>query len=61
MDKQCWSQAVLGSWRHSVLQTPAQVSWRLIIIIFSTIILPLPLIQEGQLSLSGERMCTSTG
>ena len=26
-----------------------------------TIILSLPLIQEGQLSVSGERMCTSTG
>ena len=26
--------------------------------IFSTIILSLPLIQEGQLSVSGERMCT---
>ena len=26
--------------------------------IFSTVILPLPLIQEGQLSVSGERMCT---
>ena len=27
--------------------------------IFSTVILSLPLIQEGQLSVSGERMCTS--
>ena len=26
--------------------------------IFSTVILPLPLIQEGQLSVSGERICT---
>ena len=26
--------------------------------IFSTVILPLLLIQEGQLSVSGERMCT---
>ena len=26
--------------------------------IFSTVILSLPLIQEGQLSVSGERMCT---
>ena len=25
MGKQCWSQAVLGSWGHSVLQTPALV------------------------------------
>ena len=29
--------------------------------IISTVILSLPLIQEGQLSVSGERMCTSTG
>ena len=28
---------------------------------FSTVILSLPLIHEGQLSVSGERMCTSTG
>ena len=28
---------------------------------FSTVILSLPLIQEGQLSVSGERMCTNTG
>ena len=27
--------------------------------IFSMVILSLPLIQEGQLSVSGERMCTS--
>ena len=26
--------------------------------IFSTVILSLPLIQEGQMSVSGERMCT---
>ena len=42
--------------------TPAEVgnilSWRLIMNIFSTVILFLPLIQEGQLSVSGERMCT---
>ena len=46
-------QEVVGS-------TPTEVgnilSWRLII--FSTVILSLPLIQEGQLSVSGERMCT---
>ena len=42
--------------------TPAEVgnilSWRLIIDheIFSTVILSLPLIQEGQLSVSGKRM-----
>ena len=29
--------------------------------IFSTVILSLPLIQEGQLPVSGERMCTKTG
>ena len=29
--------------------------------IFSSAILILPLIQEGQLSVSGERICTSTG
>ena len=29
--------------------------------IFSTVILSLPLIQEGQLSVSGERMCTIRG
>ena len=29
--------------------------------IFSTVILSLPLIQEGQMSVSGERMCTNTG
>ena len=29
--------------------------------IFSTVILSLQLIQEGQLSVSGERMCTNTG
>ena len=29
--------------------------------IFSTVIFSLLLIQEGQLSVSGERMCTSAG
>ena len=29
--------------------------------IFSIVILSLPLIQERQLSVSGERMCTNTG
>ena len=42
--------------------TPAEVgnilSWRFEYEIFSTVILSLPLIQEGQLSVSGERMCT---
>ena len=30
-------------------------------VIFSTVLLSLPLIQEGQLSVFAERMCTSTG
>ena len=41
--------------------TPAEVgnilSWRFDYEIFSTVILSLLLIQEGQLSVSGERMC----
>ena len=32
--------------------------WRFDHEIFSAVILPLPLIQEGQLSVSGERICT---
>ena len=48
-------QEVVGS-------TPAEVgnilSWMIDHEIFSTVILSLPLIQEGQLSVSGERMCT---
>ena len=42
--------------------TPAEVgnilSWSFDHEIFSTIILSLPLIQDGQLSIIGERMCT---
>ena len=34
------------------------LSWRFDHEIFSTVILSLPLIQEGQLSVSGDRMCT---
>ena len=34
------------------------LSWRLIMKYFLRVILSLPLIQEGQLSVSGERMCT---
>ena len=33
------------------------LSWRFDYEIFSTVILSLPLIQEGQLSVSSERMC----
>ena len=34
------------------------LSWRFDHEIFSSVILSLPLIQEGQLSVYGERMCT---
>ena len=36
--------------QHSLVETGHEI--------FSTVILFLPLIQEGQLSVSGERMCT---
>ena len=56
---------VPSDWRPGGLgfTTPAEVGiiflWRLIINkMFSTVSLSLPLIQEGQLSVSGERMCT---
>ena len=38
-------------WQHSFVETDHEE-------IFSTVILSLPLIQEGQLSVSGETMCT---
>ena len=40
--------------------TPAEVGkiFSMRLIIFSMVILSLPLIQEGQLSVSGKRMCT---
>ena len=37
-------------WRHSFVEIDHEI--------FSTVILSLPLIQEGELSVSGERMCT---
>ena len=37
-------------WQHSVVEIDREI--------FSTVILSLPLIEEGQLSVSGERMCT---
>ena len=37
-------------WQHSFMEIGNEI--------FSTVILSLPLIQEGQLSVSGERMCT---
>ena len=54
MRHQTGDQKVAGS-------TPAEVGNIFVEIdheIFSMIILSLPLIQEGQLSVSGERMCT---
>ena len=36
--------------KHSFIATDREI--------FSTVILSLPLIQEGQFSVSGERMCT---
>ena len=40
-------------WQYSLVEIDHEI--------FPTIILSLPLIQEEQSSLSGERMCTSTG
>ena len=40
-------------WQHSVMKIDHEI--------FSMASLPLPLIQKGQLSVSGERMCTSSG
>ena len=37
-------------WQHSFVEIDHEI--------FSMVILSLPLIQEGQLSVSGERMCT---
>ena len=37
-------------WQHSFVETDHEI--------FSTVILSLPLIQEGQLSVSGKGMCT---
>ena len=37
-------------WQHSFVEIDREI--------FTTVILSLPLIQEGQLSVSGERMCT---
>ena len=39
-----------SDWRPGVVEIDHEI--------FSTVILSLPLIQEGQLSVSGERMCT---
>ena len=37
-------------WQHSFVEIDQEI--------FSTVIFSLPLIEEGQLSVSGERMCT---
>ena len=37
-------------WQHSFVEIDYEI--------FSTVVLSLPLIQEGQLLVSGERMCT---
>ena len=42
----------------SQLDARPTCGWRFDHEIFSTVILSFPLIQEGQLSVSGERMCT---
>ena len=54
---------LLHSWRNfaplAIQNAPSKVQIRLLDHeIFSTVILSLPLNQEGQLSVSGERMCT---
>ena len=65
----CGSMYPLGSvgcasdWRPEVVGlTPAEVQQHSFVEIdheiLSTVILSLPLIQEGQLSVSGEKMCT---
>ena len=40
-------------WQHSFVETDHEI--------FSVVIISLLLIQEGQLSVSGERICTCTG
>ena len=40
-------------WQHSSVAIDHEI--------FSVVILPIPLIQEGQLSVSGEKVCTVTG
>ena len=54
---QTGDQGVAGSIPQSVATFFVEIDHE----IFSTVILFLPLIQEWQLSVSGKRMCTSTG
>ena len=63
-NRQAWTNSVDPDEPVSVAQLDAPSDWRQHSFmeidheIFSTVILSLPLIQEGQLSVSGERMCT---
>ena len=55
MHRPTGDQEVAGStprrgWQHSFVEIDNEI--------FSTVILCLPLIQEGQWSISGQRMCT---
>ena len=54
----CVSDWSSGGWGFDPRQVGNILSWRFDYEIFFTVILSLPLIQEGQLSVSGERMCT---
>ena len=49
-DQEVAGSTLLGGRQHSFVKIDHEI--------FSTVILSLPLIQEGQLSVSGERMCT---
>ena len=53
--RQLYDQKVAGSLPRWVINI---LLWRSDHEIFSTVILSLPLLQEGQLSVSGEKMCT---
>ena len=50
---QVMDESPAGVRQHSLVEIDHEI--------FSTVILSLPLIQEGQLLVSGRRMCTSTG
>ena len=57
LDAHLTGDQVLG-WGFDLRRVGNILSWRFNHEIFSTVILSLPLIQEEQLSVSGERMCT---
>ena len=50
--KKLWVFNLLQVWQHSFIEIDHEL--------FSMVILCLPLIQEGQLLVSGERMCINT-